>query len=220
MSRSSTLLASLQETWYRILDALPDLGLAALLLIVGWLLARLARRYSVRALRALKVDALAERLGFEDFLIQGGVKLTTVTLLANTLYWVILAGVFVALLDALGIEAAGDLISMAVRALPHLVLAIGILVFGSLLARVIGRLVASYLSNVESPAAEPVGAIARYAVLVFAVFMAAEQLAIRTEILVSAFQIAFAAVCLAGAIAFGLGGKTWAESVLSRLLKR
>ncbi len=56
-------------------------------------------------------------------------------------------------------------------------------------------LVFSYLSNIGSAAAAPIGALARYALLVFVVFMAAEQLAIRTEVLVSAFQIAFAALC-------------------------
>jgi hypothetical protein len=93
-------------------------------------------------------------------------------------------------------------------------------VFGSLLSRVIGGLVFSYLSNIGSAAAEAVGAVARYAVLVFVLFMAAEQLAIQTAVLVSAFQIAFAAVCLAAALAFGLGGRDWAAQVISRYTRK
>ncbi|MBX3174849.1 MAG: hypothetical protein KF709_10590 [Gemmatimonadaceae bacterium] len=219
MFRSSSVLGSLQDSWARFVELLPDLLLAAALLMAGWLLARIARRLSIRLLRWLKVDVLAERVGFDDFLVQGEVKMTTVTLVANAIYWVILAGVFVALLDALGVNAANDLILAVWDIIPNIVLAIGILLFGSLAARVLGRAVLSYLNNVGSPAARGLAVLTRAGVLIFTVFMAAEQLAIRSEVLVSAFQIAFAAVCLAAAIAFGLGGRAWAEDILNRHFK-
>lgn len=220
MFRSSSLVSSLERSWMRFLELLPDLALAALLLLAGWAVAKLVRRFTIRLLRWMKVDALAERVGFEDFLIQGEVKLTTVTLIANTLYWLILAAVFVALLDALGVTAAGDLLGEVAVLLPRMVLAIGILVFGSLLARVLGRIVLSYLNNVGSAAARPLAVLTRFGILLFAIFLAAEQVAIRSEVLVSAFQIAFAAICLAGAIAFGLGGRAWAEQLLARFTEK
>ena len=182
----STLLESLRQSWMSAVAVLPDLGLAILLLIAGWLVARLVRRGAVQLLRAARVDELAVRSGLDDFLIQGGVESTTITLIAGTLYWLILAAVFVALLDALGLRTAESLLERLAAFVPNLVVAIGILVFGSLLSRVVGALVFSYLSNIGSSAAEPIGAVARYALLVFVLFMAAEQLAIRTEVLVSA----------------------------------
>lgn len=220
MFESSTLLASLRRSWSQIVAMLPDLALALLLLIAGWLAAKLLRRAAIRVLRAIHVDELAEKAGIDDFLVQGGVPVTTVTLLGNTLYWLILAGVFMTLLEALGLKSAGALAERLVHFIPNLVLAAGILVFGALLARVIGGFTFSYLSNIGSPAAEPVGALARWAMLVFVLFMAAEQLAIRSEVLVSAFQIAFAAVCLAAALAFGLGGREWAARVIARYTRK
>lgn len=216
MFRSSTLLSSLRESADRFFNLLPDVLLAFALLILGWVLARGLRKLSLRLLRWLKVDQLAERVGFDDFLIQGEVKFTTVTLIANTIYWIVLITVFTALLDALGVTAAGDLLFEAARILPQVVLALGILVFGSLFARVLGRIVLSYLNNVGSAAAQPLAVLTRFGVLVFVIFLAAEQVAIESEVLVSAFQIAFAAVCLALAIAFGLGGREWAERILSK----
>ena len=145
---------------------------------------------------------------------------TTVTIIAGTIYWLILAAVFVALLDALGLRTAEVLLDRLAVFIPNLVVAIGILVFGSLLARVVGGLVFGYLSNVGSAAAAPIGALARYALLVFTLFMAAEQLAIANEVLVSAFQIAFAALCLAAALAFGIGGREWAAGVIARYTRK
>jgi hypothetical protein len=220
MFESSALVASLRRTWDQLVVLLPDLLLAVLLLIAGWLVAKLVRRLTVRSLRALRVDELAERSGVDDFLIQGSVPMTTATLIAGAIYWVILAAVFVTLLDALGVQGAGVLAARLLAFIPNLFLAAGILVFGALLARVIGSFTFSYLSNVGSPAAETVGALARYAMLVFTLFMAAEQLAIRSEVLVSAFQIAFASVCLAAALAFGLGGREWAAQVIARYTRK
>lgn len=217
---NSTLITSLRETAREIGEVLPDLLLALVLLIAGWLIARLVRRMTIRILRAVHVDRLAEQSGFEDFLVRGGVEVTAVTLIAGTIYWLILLGVFVVLLEALGVPTANLLLQRLLVFVPNLVLAIGILVFGSLFARVIGGLVFSYLSNIGSAAAEPIAALARYALLVFVLFMAAEQLAIQSAVLVSAFQIAFAAVCLAAALAFGLGGRDWAEKVISRYTRK
>lgn len=220
MFESSTLLQSLRQSVTRLIDALPDLLLAVALLIAGWLVAKLVRRLLVRIMRAGRVDELAERSGLDDFLVRGGVEHTTVTLLAGTAYWLILAAVFITLLDALGLRTAEVLLQRLATFIPNLVVAIGILVFGSLLARVVGGLVYGYLSNVGSAAAEPIGAAARYALLVFTLFMAAEQLAIQTEVLVSAFQIAFAALCLAAGLAFGLGGRDWAASIIARYTRK
>lgn len=220
MLESSSLLQSLRQSAGDLIGVLPDLGLAVLLLVAGWLAARLARRLVLRLLRGVNADELAERAGIDDFLVRGGVDVTAVTIIGGTVYWVILAGVFIALLDALGVRSAGALVERLQLFIPNLVLAVGVLVFGSLLARVIGGLVFSYLSNIGSTAAAPIGTLARYAVLVFVLFMAAEQLAIRTEVLVSAFQIAFAAICLAAALAFGFGGRAWAARIIDQYFRK
>lgn len=220
MPESAGLVASLQAQGRHLLDALPDVALGLGLLFLGWLAAKLVRRLTVRGLRALRIDEFAERAGIEDFLIQGGVKFTTVTLIAHALYWIILLGIFGALLDAMGLRAAGQLFVRVVNYLPNVVLAVGILVFGSLLARVVGALAYTYLNNIGSTAAEPISALARFALLAFVIFMAAEQLAIESEVLTSAFQIAFGAICLALALAFGLGGRDWAASVIDRYTRK
>jgi hypothetical protein len=220
MFGSSTLLASLRESWNEMLTVVPDLLLALALLVAGWLVARFLRKLSVRVLRRLKVDEVAERSGFEDFLVRGGVEMTAVTLVSSAVYWLVLLGVFLALLDALGLQTARVLLDRVAQFIPNLIVAVGILVFGSLLARIGGALVFSYLSNIGTPAAGPVAALTRYALLAFVVFMAAEQLTIRSEVLVSGFQIAFAAVCLAAALAFGLGGRAWAAQVIARYTRK
>lgn len=220
MERTETLLNSLQRTWTVVVAYLPALMIAVTLLVLGWVVAKVVRRLVIRLLRKMRIDEAAERAGIDDFLVQGGVRFTTVTLIATGIYWMIVLGVFVAVLEGLGVTAAGELLRRMFNYLPNLLLAVGILVFGTLFSRVTGAVVYTYLSNLGTEAAAPIAAVARYAVLVFAIFMAAEQLAVQSTILVSAFQIAFGALCLALALAFGLGGREWAASVIARYIRR
>lgn len=220
MNEGSKLIDSLVGTWTGLVDRLPELALALGLLIVGWLVAKGARRITVRVLRRMHVEEAAEKSGIDGFLVQGGVRYTTVSLLGHAVYWFILLGVFVALLDGLGVPAAGRLFDRMIGFLPNVVLAVGIMVFGTLLARIVGGVVSTYLNNLGSTAAEAMGVVARLAVFVFVLFMAAEQLAIRSEVLVSAFQIAFAACCLALALAFGLGGQATAARILDKYFRK
>lgn len=218
MNTTNELIRSLQDTWGQVLSVLPRLALGLLLLLLGWALARMLRKGAVRLFRFLQVDRLAERAGLEGFLVQGGVRFTTVTLLAGVVYWLVLFATFVALLDVLGLQAGEELLGRVVHFLPNVVLAVVILMFGTMLSRFVGSLSFTYLSNVGSSAAAPISALARYAVLVFVIAMAAEQLALRSEILVSGFQIAFGALCLALGLAFGLGGREWAARLLDKHL--
>ena len=55
---------------------LPRLALALLVVIVGWMLARLARFAVVKGLHAVNFNVLTERAGMEGFRQQGGSKAT------------------------------------------------------------------------------------------------------------------------------------------------
>ena len=166
--------------------------------------------------KLIRLDVLAERSGIEDFLIQGGVRSTAVTILASLIYWLVLFAVVLALLNALGLGAAANLLNQIVLYLPHVFVAILVLMFGTLFARLIRGVAFTYLSNVGIEGAMLISILAQYAVLVFVVSLALEQLDVGGRVLVSAFQIAFGGFCLALALAFGLGGREWAARILER----
>jgi hypothetical protein len=202
------------------IDTLPNLALAAVVLVVGWIVARVGRRLTIRLLRLLQVDRLAEHAGMEDVLLRGGVRFTTVTILGNVLYWFILFTTTMAALHLLGLEAVDELFRRIVLYVPNMFVALVVLIFGTVFGRFVRGVVFTYLNNIDVPGAEVISATAQAAVVIFVVSVALEQLHIGGEILVSAFQIAFGAVCLALALAFGLGGREWAAHVLERLWKK
>ncbi len=220
MSDAWILLDSMKESWQQILSFLPRVLMTLALLIIGWGVAKLLRRLALRVFRLIHLDEMAEKAGLDDVLLQGGVRFTTATILANAIYWLILFAILLALLNTLGLGAAAGLVDRIVFYIPNVVLAVMILVFGTLFARFVGGAAFTYLSNIGSTAAEPISAVAKYAVLFFVLSLAFEQLAIQSQILIAGFQIAFGSACLALALAFGLGGRDWAANVLERYWKK
>ena len=216
----STTLNSMKSFWIDVSSAFPALLAATALLLVGWVVARLVRRGVLRFLKLVRVDELAEKAGIENFLLQGGVRYTTVTLLADLAYWLIMFTVILAALNSLGLQNAAALFNKIILYMPNVIVALLVLMFGAFIAKIARAITFTYLSNVGISGADVIGHIAQWAILLFVVSVALDQLSIGGQILVSAFQIGFGAFCLALAIAFGLGGKEWATHILSKIWKQ
>lgn len=220
LEQIQTLTESFSDFWIQLLAYLPRLIAAAVLLAIGWLLAKGLRRLTIRVLRLARVDEAAEKAGFDDFLVQGGVRYTTVTLIANAVYWLLTLGVTLAVLSSLGLNTARDLFARLVQYIPNVIATIIVLIFGTLLAQFIQTASYTYLSNLGVSSARAISGIARAAVIVFVVSISLEQLSIGGQVLVSAFQIAFGALCFGLALAFGLGGRDAAARILDSWLKK
>jgi hypothetical protein len=220
MNQMNVVLESLKTFWTEFGNFLPQLTAALLLLIVGWLIAKLIRKAFVRVLRLLRVDVAAEKSGIENFLLRGGVQFTTVTILGSLVYWLTLFIVLFAALNILGLQAAADVFNKIILYIPNVIVAIVVLIFGTMFAKFIQGISLTYLSNVGFEGAQLVSYLAQYAIVIFVVSIALEQLAIGGQVLVSAFQIAFGGLCLALALAFGLGGREWAARILEKMWKK
>jgi len=220
MEQINAFVDALRMAWMQVVAFLPKLFAALVLLTLGWIVAKLFRKGALKIFKILRLETVAEKSGIEDFLLKGGVPFTTITLLANLIYWFIMLIVFLAVLNSLGLEAAAGLFDKIVLYIPNVLVAVVVLLFGTLFARLVKGVSQTYLSNVGVSGAEMMSSIAYYAILIFVVSVALEQLAVGGQVLVSAFQIGFGALCLALALAFGLGGRDWAARLLEKARKK
>lgn len=212
--------ASLTSFWTQLASFIPQLLAALVLLFVGWILANLARTGVIKLLDLLRFDSLADKTGIEAFLRQGHVDISLGRLIANLVYWVIIFIVIVTVANSLGLHLVAELFNKIVLYIPNVIVAILVLVFGILIARIINRLVFAYLNNIGVQGSLTISTLSEYAVIIFVVFVALEQLEIGTTLLTAAFQIGFGAIGLALALAFGLGGREWAAGVIKRITER
>ncbi|HLB36581.1 MAG TPA: hypothetical protein VJL31_08440 [Gemmatimonadales bacterium] len=199
---------------------LPRLLGALLILVVGWIVARWIRTGVSKLLVAVRFDEVSKKSGIDEVLQQGGVRLTLNGVISGLIYWLVMLVALLASIDSLGLAVASDVLNRVVLYLPNVVIAVVILILGALFANLIRGIVGTYLANAQVSGARIISAIAHYAVLVFAAAVALVQLGIGRELVTSAFQIAFGAVCLALALAFGLGGRDWAARMIDKATRK
>jgi len=203
-------LTALQTFWDQIALFLPKLLAVLVMILAGWILARVLRAGVKRGLDAVGFGRIAERTGLEALVKQGGVDLSLAGVIAGATYWLVLLVVAVSAASSLGLDSLASLANKLVLFMPKIVVAVLIMVFGTLLARVVNRIVFAWLNNAKFPGALTVSTGSEYAVQIFALFLALEQIEIGTTLLTVAFTIVFGGLVLALALAFGFGGREWA----------
>lgn len=196
--------------------ALPRLLIAFLVLVAGWMVAKLARFAVEKALRAMSFPVLTERSGVDDFLRNGGIRADTTAVLGLLVYWLVILAALVIGFNSLGLTYITDLIGRVILFVPRVMVAILILAFGSYFARFIENAVGAYGRNIGLQDADLLGRIARYAILVFVILIALDQVGIGGDIVRQSFLIVLAGLVFALALAFGLGGRHWAADLLER----
>src|SRR5689334_18444477 len=211
-----TLIEPLHAILLQIGAFLPRLAIALVAVIAGWLIAKAARFAVVKALRAINFNVLTERAGLDEFLSQGGIRSDTTDIFGVLVYWLVVLAALVIAFNTLGLNYITDLLRQVVMFVPRLMVALVILAFGSYFARFVAGAVMAYCRNVGLQDSDILGRLAQYAILVFVVLIALEQMQIGGDIVRHAFLILLAGVVLALALAFGLGGQGWAAQLLER----
>src|SRR5512146_2120710 len=89
---------------------LPRLVLAIVVLVAGWLIAKVARFAVVRGLRAINFNVLSERAGMDGFLRQGGIRSDTTDIFGLLVYWLVIFAVLVIAFNGLGLTYITDLL--------------------------------------------------------------------------------------------------------------
>ena len=195
---------------------LPRLALAMAVLIAGWLAAKVVRFAIVRGLRAINFNILTERAGMDGFLAQGGIERDTTDIFGILVYWLVIFAALVVACNSLGLTYITDLLGQVVLFVPKVLVALVILAFGAYFAAFVGGTVVTYCRNVGIQDADLLGKLAQYAIIVFVVLIALDQVSVGGEIIRQSFLIILGGVVLALALAFGIGGRDWAAELLER----
>ncbi len=195
---------------YQIGAFMPRLLIAALVVLGGWLMAKIALVAVTRILRAINFNVLTERAGLDGFLKQGGVSLDTTGIAGLLVYWLVILAALLIAFNGLGLTTISELLGRVVWFVPNVFVAILVLAFGAYFARFVGDAVTAYCRNIKLQDAAFLGKLAQYAIMVFVVLIALDQVKVGGDIVRESFLVILAGIVFAFALAFGLGGKDWA----------
>ena len=204
----------------RILAYLPVLLGALIILIVGWVVARAVRRIVDGLLKVVRFDALADKAGISQVLEKGDLKISAREVVSSLVYWLIMIMVLVMTVDALGLPKASDVLASLFAYVPNVIAALLVLVVAMFLASFVSGIVHTAASNANLPKPEIFAGVSRWAIIIFAATISLGELGIATLLVTTTFNIILGGVCLALALAFGLGGKDAAARYLEELKER
>ncbi len=198
---------------------LPRLIVMLILAFVGWAIAYVVKAVLRNILKLIKFDKLSENAGASQLLNKADLP-TATELLSRFVFWVTWLGFILASVSVLGILGLQDQIARFFLFLPRLFVAMSIMFFGLLAASFFSRatLLAAVNANVPSP--RVLSLAVRSIIIVFVLSIVFAELGLAEQTMLVAFGIAFGALMMGLAIAFGFGGRDLARRFLEQKFVR
>ncbi|MCD6081254.1 MAG: hypothetical protein J7J54_07410 [Candidatus Omnitrophica bacterium] len=204
----------------RVLNFLPYLLGALIVLVVGWIVAKLIQKLATRIFKWLRFDTISDKSGLTNLLKNTGIKYTLSQLIGILLYWFVMLLVFISALNVLNLNITAQLLDKIIFYIPNVIAAIFVFVVGLYLASFLAGLVKTAMRGIGVQEASFLGNLTRAIVILFALVISLQQLKIQAGILSFALNIIIASLGLAFGLAFGLGGKDIASRMLEEWRNR
>src|SRR5437879_8456699 len=116
--RFEVMLEPLRVFLAQIGDFLPRLLLALIVLIAGWLIAKMVRFAISRGLRKVNFHVITDRAGIDGFLKDGGIRMDATDILAMLVYWIVILVALVVGFNLLGLTYVTELLSKVLLFVP------------------------------------------------------------------------------------------------------
>lgn len=186
---------------------IPKLLGMIVILMVGWILARILQAAAGRVLERAGLDRAAERLGVSETLQEAGLVRAPSGVIARLLFWLLMLTFVLSAVETLGLSAVTSTIDRLIAYLPNVIAASLIVVLGLLLARFVGNLVASGAAAADMPYARALGSGARAAMIIMVTILSLEQLGVDAAALLYAMVIVASAIAIALSLSFANGSR-------------
>jgi hypothetical protein len=196
-----------------ILRALPSIFAAALLIVIAYIVGRLVAGLVTNVLTGIGFNTILVQLGLGKEPAEGK---RTPSEIAG--YLVLVGVMLLAAIEAsrlLGFETLGTLIAQLTVFVGQVIL--GLIVFG--IGLYLANLAAEVVKASSAAQAGLLALAARVSILILAGAIALSQMGLASEIIQIAFGVLLAAIALATALAFGLGGREIAGRELDKWLE-
>jgi small-conductance mechanosensitive channel len=211
---NETLFQPLQNALSSFLSYLPQLVGAIIILVIGYIVAKVLQAVVGRVLQSVGFDTWMEKGGIKQFFDRAQTDYTPATVIGRLVFWFVFIIALTMATDALGIPQVSAVLGQLIAYIPSIIAAILILILAALLANFLSSIVRGATGS------DLLASIARYAIIVYAVFAAITQLGIAVELTAPTFLILLGAVALATALAFGIGGTDVARDILKKAYNR
>jgi hypothetical protein len=190
------------SAWSNVIAFVPKLAAALLIILVGYLLAKVVASVLNKVLERVGFDRAVERGGIKQALARS--KYDPSDIIAKLAFWLIFLVALQLAFGVFGPNPISDLLQGLIAYLPNVLVAIVIVVVAAAIAKAVTDLGSNLLSSVSGGQVMAKGA--GIAVLVFGAFAALDQLQIAPRIVTGLWYAILAIVVGSAVVAIGGGG--------------
>ena len=203
---------SLQTALNGFLGFLPKLIGFLVILIVGYVIARVVKAVIGKVLERLGVDRRLHESPAGEYVEKFSPGASPSRLVGSVAFWLIFIFALTAAIGALQIPAVTAFMNQVLAYLPNVIVAVLIFVIAAAIGGAVSGL--AHRTMGDTPTGDLVKTAAPALVLAVAFFMILTQLKIAPEIVQILFTALVGALALGLALAFGLGGRSVAQRIL------
>lgn len=219
-SWTQNLVGAMSGLWVKIASFIPNLFGALILVILGFLVAKLLDTLLSKLLAKLGLDRLMNGTGLTKLLSRIGIKATVSTLIGKIIYWFVLLIFLISAAESLGLERVSATLDVLALYVPKMFAAALVLVAGILVAQLLNTMVKGAAEGVRLEYAAGLGRIVQIMVIIISVSVAIGQLEIKAELLNYVVAIVLLSIGLACALALGLASKGIAGQIIAGIYVR
>jgi hypothetical protein len=213
-SWTDVVVGSLQNLWWGVVNYLPNIVGALVVLVIGLIVAAGLGALVEKILEGIRLD------GLKPIFDRAGIRLRAAYFFGKLVYWFIIIAFLVAITDSLQLYALSAFLTSVLNYLPNVIAAVLIMLAALVLAHFLRKLVTASVMSAKLHSGPFLGTVTWWAVAVFGFLTALTQLNIAAAIIQTIVTGFIAMLALAGGLAFGLGGKDYANHLLNKLKDR
>lgn len=216
---TSTMIANaFSNLWFGIIAFIPNIIIALLVFIVGFVIASLVGRVIERVFVAAKADDALKRAGLDTTLARSGLVLNSGRFVGGLVKWFVIVVFLIVSFDILHLSQVNEFLKgVVVGYLPQVIAAVLILLVAALVSDAVEKFVVSSARAANMKPAKLLGAITRTVIWIVGILAALDQLGIGQAILQTLFTGIVVALSLAFGLSFGLGGQHAASEVIEKV---
>ncbi|MGI6409162.1 MAG: mechanosensitive ion channel [Gammaproteobacteria bacterium] len=217
---TQSLVGAMSALWQKIAAFIPNLIGALVVVVVGFVVARLLDALLSKLLAKLGLDRLMQGTGLNKMMARVGIKVPASTLIGRIIYWFVLLVFLVSALESLGLERISATLDTLALYVPKVFAAALVLVAGILLAQLLNSVVSGAAEGVGIDYAGALGRLSQGLVIIISVSVAIGQLEIKAELLNYVIAIILLSIGIAVALAIGFGCRGIAAQIIAGIYVR
>ncbi len=217
---NNTFMSSSQVIWNNIVNSLPTIFLAIVILVLGLLVASLLGNLITKITRGLKIDKLLSTVGLANKLKEADINFTLSGLFGWIVKWFIIIAVLLTVANMLSLDAVSDFLKEVLLYIPNVLVAVVIITIGLVVGNFTSELVeksvrmSDFISNTSI---KTLRNITKWVIVLFAIMASLAQLGIAPQLIQVFFTGVVMMFALAGGLAFGLAGRDKAKEVIEKI---